>query len=238
MQLIKILNLLKDMSKNIIYSIYTDSLNDHVSLNDFKRSQFKKYKNVLIEYQKKYARVCKADYELFSTKSKNYNDVQFEKIFLLEKLSRSYDEMLYIDFDVVPVTTKSFFKTFDLNNICLHCTLKPKWKIKQKKLMLAQDGITSTDTIVNTGVLGINKKAVNALNFSKRIQDIKKQYSDYEPNNEVYMTYILEKYKISYTEIGMQWNFILDNFSRSPTAAAYMLHQSNKDFHETISRLK
>ena len=216
--------------KRIIYSIYTDALDDHRLVNDFKRSQFKKYKNKIVECQKKYATLCNADYKLFDTKNKNYDDVQFEKIFLLEKLSLKYDEMLYIDFDVIPLTNKSFFEIFDLNNICLHYTLKPKWKIEQKKLMLAQEGMTSNNKIANTGVLGINKDAVNSLNFSKKILNIKKQYSDYKPNNEVYISYLLEKYKLSHTEIGMQWNFILDNFSPWPSAGAYMLHHVKKEF--------
>lgn len=223
--------------KRIIYSIYTDTLDDHRFVNDFKRSQFKKYKNKIVECQKKYAKICNADYKLFSTKSKNYDDVQFEKIFLLEKLSLKYDEMMYIDFDVIPITNKSFFEMFNLNNICLHYTLKPKWKIEQKKLMLAQDGVASNNKIANTGVLGINKKAVNTLNFSKRIRNIKKQYSDYKSNNEVYVSYLLEKYKLPHTEIGMQWNFILDNFSPSPSAGAYMLHHVKKEFELSFSDL-
>ena len=86
-------------------------------------------------------------------------------------------------------------------------------------------------------MLGINKKAVNTLNFSKRIRNIKKQYSDYKPNNEVYVSYLLEKYKLPHTEIGMQWNFILDNFSPSPSAGAYMLHHVKKEFELSFSDL-
>ena len=221
--------------KRIIYSIYTDSLNEHISINDFKRSQFKKYKNKIIECQKRYAKICNADYKIFNTKNKNYDDVQFEKIFLLEKLSNTYDEILYIDFDVIPSTNKSFFEEFNLDNICLHYTLNPKWKIEQKKLMLAQEGISSNDKIANTGVLAMNKRTISALNFSKKIHSIKKEYSDYKPNNEVYMSYILEKYKIPYTEIGLQWNFILDDVFPQQSAAAHLLHYVNKKFELSYS---
>ena len=38
-----------------------------------------------------------------------YNVVNFYKIHLLYELSKQYDEILYLDFDVVPLTTENFF---------------------------------------------------------------------------------------------------------------------------------
>lgn len=45
----------------------------------------------------------------------HYNIVNFYKIHLLYELSKEYDEVLYLDFDVVPVTTDNFFEAFDLS---------------------------------------------------------------------------------------------------------------------------
>ena len=53
-------------------------------------------------------------------------------------------------------------------------------------------------------------------------------------NNEVYFSYILERYKIKFNNIGIQWNYILDNLIFKPTAAAHLIHQVNKDFHVSI----
>ena len=48
---------------------------------------------------------------------------------------------------------------------------------------------------------------------------------------------LVEKYKLSHTEIGMQWNFILDNFSPWPSAGAYMLHHVKKEFNLSFNDL-
>ena len=53
-------------------------------------------------------------------------------------------------------------------------------------------------------------------------------------NNEVYLSYILERYKIKFNNIGIQWNYILDDLVHEITAAAHLIHQVNKDFHVSI----
>ena len=88
-----------------------------MSANDYKRSQFEKYKSQITESQKHYANICKADYNLFETDITDYDKVQFKKILLLEELSNDYDEILYFDFDVVPQTNKIFFDDIDENLI-------------------------------------------------------------------------------------------------------------------------
>ena len=87
-----------------------------------------------------------------------------------------------------------------------------------------------------TGVFGMNRKSRDMLKFSKRKHSIKKKYSDYTPNNEVYMSYLIEKYKVPYTEIGMRWNFILDNTIKNHSAACYFVHQVNKNFKEVLNK--
>ena len=54
------------MSKNIIYSVWSDLTEEHMSVNDYKKESFKKYKDKLIKLQKEYAVQCNADYELFN----------------------------------------------------------------------------------------------------------------------------------------------------------------------------
>ena len=72
-----------------------------MSANDYKRSQFEKYKGQITESQKHYANICKADYNLFETDITDYDKVQFKKILLLEELSNDYDEILYFDFETL-----------------------------------------------------------------------------------------------------------------------------------------
>ena len=117
--------------KRIIYSIYTNNLHPHTSATDFKKSQFEKYKNKLGESQKQYANFCNADYFLHETSTLNYNDVQFEKLLLLEKHAIDYDEILYLDFDIVPITKVNYFEFHNMNNLTCHrLNRKPRDKKK------------------------------------------------------------------------------------------------------------
>ena len=250
--------------KRIIYSLYTDNVLEHSSVPDYKRNQFKKYKNNIIDAQKQYASYCNADYELFNTDCCDYDLIQFRKIFLLEELCKKYDEVVYFDFDVVPQTTKSIFDSFDLNNICAYGIVKKptsdqmysrlkndSWhkmdmygKTCAKKAMLLLDDINGNDEMINTGVIAANKKSIQALNFSERFLECRNKFEEAKEdnvypeeinkswihNNEVYISYIIEKYSVPYTNIGIQWNFILDQSCPIPSAAAFILHHVNKQF--------
>jgi hypothetical protein len=115
--------------------------------------------------------------------------------------------------------------------------------------MLLIDDITSDNSILNTGVLLANKNCIKKLKFKERFKNINEAYekalSDnlyskdiskcWKPNNEVYMSYLIEKYSIPYTNIGIQWNFMLNEECPEPTAGAHMLHHVNKEFEISYS---
>tara|TARA_A100001015_G_scaffold310088_1_gene410774 strand:- start:655 stop:1434 length:780 start_codon:yes stop_codon:yes gene_type:complete len=258
--------------KRIIYSIYTNNLDPHTSATDFKKSQFEKYKYKLEESQKQYAKLCNADYFLHKTSTVNYNNVQFEKILLLEKHAENYDEILYLDFDVVPMTKVNYFEFHDMNKLSCHAlNRKPKevdlrrWlnKGKQqhqqnvyvktcaKNAMLSLDFINGNDLLINTGVIGCNKNIVNQIDFSNKrniLYNILEEamtdnlYPDelsksFFHNNEVYLSYIVEKYNIPFINLGMPWNFILDGYCRKPSAAAHLLHHVNKEFEISFGKI-
>ena len=72
--------------KRIVYSIYNGCVEQTaISTNKYKLSQFIKYKDNLKETQRAYAEKCNAEYVLHETDITNYDSIQFEKIFLLEK---------------------------------------------------------------------------------------------------------------------------------------------------------
>ena len=93
-----------------------------------------------------------------------------------------------------------------------------------------------------------NKKAVESLKFSERMNDMNKTLQiakednlypeemskPWIKNNEVYFSYLLERYKIKFNNIGIQWNYILDDLVHEITDAAHLIHQVNKDFHVSI----
>ena len=60
--------------------------------------------------------------------------IQIEKLLLLEDFTKTYDEVLYLDFDVIPVTDVSFFERFDLNYLCFHEVVKDMLSIQYEKL--------------------------------------------------------------------------------------------------------
>ena len=249
--------------KKIIFSLYRGDLDNHTSVPEYKRSQLDKYKSFIESKQKSYAKAVKADYELFEPSSTDYDEVQFEKLLMFEKLSEHYDEILYLDFDVVPIRKKNIFKAFDLNTICAFnvvCKLEPqiiRWrnqadnwhgmdmysKAQQKRAMLLLDDMGGSETCLNTGVVAMNKKAVETVNLSAQLNDIKEIYEEalkdnlypqemtrhWRFNNEVVLSYLIEKNDLPYTNIGMPWNFIIDN-TVPHSDAAYFLHCVNKKF--------
>ena len=143
-----------------------------------------------------------------------------------------YDKVLYLDCDVVPKTNVSFFDSHDFDKVCLHRTRKPDWKIYHKQMMLHMENIQGNDLICNTGVFGLSKKSSDALMFSDRLNEAK-ELSDVL-NNEICISYMIERYNVPLKDIGMQWNFILDKNFNIQTDACYFVHHSNKEFQNGI----
>ena len=193
------------------------------------------HKDSLIKNHKDYARFCDADYHVFE-EDLDYTELMFFKIKKAEELTEIYDAVLYLDVDVIPKTILSFFDAHDLDKVCLHQTLKPNWKINLKQMMLIDDNIRGNEYICNTGVFSLNKKSSDLLKFSDRLEEAMKLLSEidnndlYMPNNEVYISYMIEKYGVPLKDIGLPWNFILDKNFTTSTDACYFLHQSNKLF--------
>ena len=255
--------------KRIVYSIFTDNLDPgHKSSSDFKLSQFKKYKSELENAQRTYAESCGAEYKLFDTNNTAYDNIQFEKLLKFEELIDTYDEVLYLDFDVVPITKINFFDVFDLNNICAYGidrtpdNKKLKNSLKYdgfdfmnmycktcaKNAMLLLNNMEGTDEIINTGVIGGNKKSISKLKINKRLNALhslldeakednlypQEIYKHWKYNNEIYFTYLIERYNIPYTNIGLQWNFLLDNYHPEVSSAGYFLHHVRKEFERSF----
>jgi len=246
--------------KRIIFSIYRENIDKHTSTSSYKCNQFKKYKEQIIANHKAYAKLCGADYKLFTDVESNYDVIQFQKISMIKKLAQEYDEVLYLDFDVITNTRLSFFEHFDLNKICAYnidTTIPDEvrgYRIKDdnwhpmdmylksccKNAMLLLDDIDNSDLVINTGVIGVNKRSAKFIDFTKCYDVYHRAKEDnlypieinskWKPNNEVYLTYMIERYNLPYTNIGLQWNFILDDSHRETSSAAYFYHVVNKDF--------
>lgn len=251
------------MSKRIIFSVWSDLNDDHPSATEEKVLSFNLFKDKLIQKQKEYAHICNSDYEIFTPDKDNYVDVQFYKLIQTEKLLADYDEVIYLDLDIIPKTNKIIFDEFDLDKVSVYQLPvgMSKWlkanikdnnfssmdkycKLCCKNSMLLLDDLYGTDRISNTGVFCLNKKSAESLRFTERLPEVESVFleavddnlypkeisSSWARNNEVFLSYMLEKYSIPNNNIGQTWNYILDEFIKEPTDACHFIHQVNKEF--------
>ena len=249
--------------KRIIFSVWSDLNDNHPSATEEKVASFNLYKDKLIEKQKDYALLCDANYEIFTPTEDNYVDVQFYKIFQTENLLNQYDEVLYLDLDVIPKTNKIIFDAFDLDKVSVYqmpigvtkwlnsnltynlCdSMNKYYKLCCKNAMLLLNDVYGNDTVANTGVFLLNKKSSEYLKFSERLPEVQKQFfeaiednlypeeisSCWVKNNEVFLSYIIERYSVPSNDIGQPWNYILDHYIKYPTDACHFQHQVNKEF--------
>ena len=128
--------------KRLIYSIYIDIPNElldpqpphHNETEDKNvkaKREFAENYDWLLTKQQEYATKIGADYKHFVYDQKyidlqkwyndnypfitEYNIINFYKIHLMYELAEEYDEILYLDLDVLPVTDENFFEEHDLS---------------------------------------------------------------------------------------------------------------------------
>lgn len=277
--------------KNIIFSIFIDLENNN-GVHVYKANQLKDNLKLLVKLKEQYANHIGAEFKLFTNdnnwkifkekyKDYEYDVVNLYKIYLLEKLSNDYDNVLYLDLDVVPNTNECFFTKFDMNKICMRSinattdillinhqqALRAKRRsyveimkvldkynehIKAlcKKAMLINQNIVSKDyELVNTGIVGGNKKSISNLKFTERLDDMLRVLSDtkkeqfygeditkfFFANNEVFVHYLLDKYNIDWFNLPESWHKIHYRRDLDITPEykeSHMIHLISKKFDE------
>lgn len=251
--------------KRIIFSQYNDNINQNtISTNQYKLSQFRKYSNQLEQAQREYAERCDADYVLHKLDITDYDTLQFEKILQLERYAEEYDQVLYLDFDVVPnKRAENIFEVFG-DTLAMYPLFRDqhkhelKWNIEHdaydrqnvycktcaKNSMLILDDGNISPKLYNTGVTYGSSNAIKNLKFGQQLDDMKKLldetlddsiYPDnitknFFYNNEVFITYLVERNSLQCTDMNIHWNFILDGFQNEATDIAYFTHHVNKEF--------
>ena len=251
--------------KRIIFSQYNDNVDQNtISTNQYKLSQFRKYSNQLEQAQREYANKCGADYALHKLDITDYDTLQLEKILQLERYTKDYDQILYLDFDVVPnKRAENIFNVFG-DTLAMHPLYRDqhnhelKYAIENDKYdsqnvycktcaknsMLILDNYQTSSKLYNTGVTYGSSRAIKELNFSNQLKYMKelldeaKEDSIYPDNisknffhnNEVFVTYLVERDNIKCSDMNIQWNFILDGFQKQSTDIAYFTHHVNKEF--------
>lgn len=129
---------------------------------------------------KKYEEFFKSKYPEITT----YNIINFYKIHLMYELSKKYEQILYIDFDVVPTCKVSFFDAWDLTKgICLlennkdvnkrkvsiykinHSVRSPTAKFYNAQAMLHEENMSGNNDVINTGIVGATKSLLQQLAY-------------------------------------------------------------------------
>ena len=200
--------------KQVIYSLYIDIPREEIDpfdknilkkgetpMNLRTKQQFEKHYGDLCACKEIYANAIGADFimfeydDKFKSYSENlkmqypyltmYNIINFYKIHLMYELGLKYDEILFLDFDVVPMKNESFFKAWDLtkgiavlnNNNKItkiesvtdtsQTIRSPSSKYFNAQAMLFEKGLSTKNDVINTGIVGINKDHLAKLNYFK-----------------------------------------------------------------------
>jgi len=119
--------------------------------------------------------------------------VNFYKLYKLNEFVKEYDEVLYLDLDVLPNTKFNFFEAHDLSKgiACrydIEAAANSLYQIRTKKkiplperspeakywnarAMLNTHGIKSNDRVYNTGIIGANKEQMDKLGYFEDFND-------------------------------------------------------------------
>ena len=189
--------------RRVIYSFYIEIPQNKLVSHHETNVKFIDHKHWLLERQREYAKSIGVDYIHYTDSKKfihyeewfkanypkisYYNIVNFYKIHLMYELAKEYDEVLYMDMDVIPVTNLNFFEEFDLSKgIAImsgtgetqtdldrsdtlrwtHSVRSPMAKLWNSKCMLTElDVVVKEPEVFNTGIVGARKEHLKQLAY-------------------------------------------------------------------------
>ncbi len=216
--------------KRVIFSLYIDIPEDELDYqppfhNDTipktirTKERMKEYYEWLKFMQQKYAESLGIDYKLFGYDKNyidyknmfnekypvitSYNIVNFYKIHLMYEMAKEYDEILYLDFDAVPVSNINFFDHWDVTNngvailrnvrpvdtMCNQLAASkekyerngktfsvrsPTAKYWNARALLIDQNMSGTNDVYNTGIVGISSNDLEKLNYWEDFSSILK----------------------------------------------------------------
>ena len=248
--------------KRVIYSIYIDvpakehygkskHRNDTPEKAKITVNAFKKHYKRLIESKRQYADAIGVPFKLYEYDNHyqkyekffldnypeitGYEIVNFYKIHLLYELAKKYDEILYLDFDAIPVTKDSFFDIWDIqnniavynNNTMINKKMAPLDEVKygirspsakyyNAQAMLIDKGRDPNNDVINTGIIGASKEQILKLDFFGDFKDtlnlmtkLRNSKPDLYPQNIIdmfrYDNETIFAYKIRMNSVSIQW---------------------------------
>lgn len=247
----------------VIYSLYIDIQN---AVSHFEnKDKFNNNYQWLLDRHKQYADLCGVEYkhfgyddqyvefaQQFGPEISEYNIINFYKIHLMYQLD--YDEVLYLDFDVIPVTKLNFFDEIDLSKgIAImsedwslrdydrnrHSVRSPLAKYWNARAMLGE-----SKPVFNTGIVGASKKSLLELDYFGDFQNTIDHMTDlidddfypddirnlFGYDNETVFAYKLFSKNLSYQNLfETGWHYFMDRWTYIPPRSKFV-HCINKDF--------
>ena len=203
----------------LLYTIYS---------NNFLHQHYKDITTV----QQDYANKCNADYMVHHIKQPmSFADLQMQKLLLLE--SQFYNQIVYIDFDVIPLAHSKDIFSHNYNLAMLPLIRYQhsceKMKIKNDVHRYYNTLSKSKEIIFNTGVVATTMDVIHKLRLSERYEKFKQAKTNI--NNEAFITWLIETYDIEYTMLPMSYNNIVDDTFHNPQYnISNFIHFSNKQF--------
>jgi len=195
---------------------------DDVSKSKQTQLRLEKYKEKLQENKIQYAKSINADYLLFERDDQyesfkerfpdlsEYDVINLYKIYLLDELTKKYDSVLYLDYDVVILKNIDFFDYVPVQNAigCFYDDVgtyeikkdninyfrrynrdfrSPHSKYWNTHALLSEDGIDPENMVFNTGIVGASRKMMDKLDYFSDIDEViakmkeLKEFSIYPP---------------------------------------------------------
>ncbi len=173
------------------------------------KEALKKYEKELNDSKINYAKSIGADYILFQDDNEyaeyldyfrfnfsevsEYDVINFYKHWQMKNLTKKYDHICYMDYDVIPNTTESIFDTHDLDSFaCAESNAdaeegknedvrkyrkdirNPATKYWNTHAMLTEVGYDGDTDVFNTGIMVATSEIINKFNYFERFEDVLK----------------------------------------------------------------
>lgn len=261
--------------KRIIFTIFDDIKNSSKLETEFDPANalnvdtansllVKEYFDRLLDNKKEYAKTIGVEFKFFHNTMKDFNfdtDLEFTKVNLykhhvMAELAKEYDEIMYVDMDVLFNTKENIFDEHNLSKgIHVKDQNEDIQRCEKEKVIFSILGNRSPalkyfitkdllggkeNNVINTGVIIGRAEHILQIKFierakeaAKKIEALKKEHhiinKYYYPNNESIFSYILEKYDVPYVLLDESWHKIYDDKPEEGLTGK-CIHFINKQF--------
>ena len=216
------------------------------------------YIDRLVANKEKYASAIGVDFLYINSKDElSFTEANIRKHQLFAEFAEEYDEVMYIDMDVVFNTNLNVFEELNLSK-GVHIKDEDH-KITDKNIQtvflshvgkrsailkyhITRDLLDSDCHVLNTGVMIGKSEHIKKIQYVERLDKIKSKINElkedivylrrfYYANNEAIFSYILEKYNIPYVIMDDTWHYIIDEDPKEHNLQkANIIHFINKKF--------